>query len=242
MAEVRFGRSTVSGVLRRHRRPRTPFLSLSLLSSQRKRDLLHPEPAEGGGSSGASWEPRPRPVLIFWQNQRLPMTTSTPVPIDMFSAELLPGETIQWTGRPNPSVIFHPEDLSMIPFSLMWGGFAIFWLLGASGIWNIWANPPDRTFRWFGVIWGTPFVVVGQYLIWGRFVHDRWKKKRTYYAITNRRALIVEHGLHSRNVTAASFETLSTINKRVRSDGIGSIAFGGPVTGKWRSRNSPPRP
>jgi hypothetical protein len=171
------------------------------------------------------------------------MTNPTPVPFSVFSSELLPGETIQWSGRPNPRVIFHPEDTYMIPFSLLWGGFAIFWLLGASGIGNIWTNPPDRTFRWFGVIWGTPFVLVGQYFIWGRFVYERWKKQRTYYAVTNRRALIVEQGLRSRNVTAASLEALPMIDKRVRSDGIGSIAFGGPVIGKWRSgRNNPPRP
>jgi hypothetical protein len=181
-----------------------------------------------------------RPGTILWQNQ-MPMTT--PVPFEVFSPELLPGETIQWTGRPNPSVVFHPEDAFMIPFSLMWGGFAIFWLLGASGIANIFSKPPDRPFQWFGVIWGTPFVVVGQYMIWGRFVYASWLKKRTYYAITNRRALIVADGLRGRNVTATSFGTLPTIDKRVRSDGIGSIAFGGPVTGEWRSsRNNTPRP
>jgi hypothetical protein len=64
----------------------------------------------------------------------MPMTT--PIPFDVFSPELLPGETVQWTGRPNAAVIFHKEDWAMIPFSLLWGGFAIFWLLGASGIAN----------------------------------------------------------------------------------------------------------
>jgi hypothetical protein len=170
------------------------------------------------------------------------MTTPTPVPFDVFSAELLPGETIQWTGSPNPRVIFHSEDAYMIPFSLMWGGFAIFWLLGASGILQ-WSNHPNKNFEWFAIIWGVPFVLVGQYMIWGRFLYERWKKKRTYYALTNRRALIVEHGLRSHSISSASFETLSMIDKRVRSDGIGSISFGGPVTGKWRAgRNNPPRP
>jgi hypothetical protein len=161
---------------------------------------------------------------------------TTPVPFDLFSPELLPGETVQWTGRPNPRVIFHADDIGGIPFSLLWGGFAIFWLLGASGLWDIWANPPDKTFRWFGVIWGTPFVLVGQYLIWGRFVYARWKKKRTYYAITTRRALIVEHGLRSRSSVSTYFDNLPTIDKKVRSDGIGSIAFGAAVTGSgnWR--------
>jgi hypothetical protein len=59
---------------------------------------------------------------------------TTPLPFGVFSSELLPGETVQWTGRPNAAVILHKEDWGTIPFSLLWGGFAIFWLLGASGI------------------------------------------------------------------------------------------------------------
>ena len=66
---------------------------------------------------------------------------------------------VQWTGRPNAAVILHKEDWGTIPFSLLWGGFAIFWLLGASGIGNFWTNRPDKTFQWLGVIWGTPFVL-----------------------------------------------------------------------------------
>jgi hypothetical protein len=170
----------------------------------------------------------------------MPMTT--PIPFNAFSPELLPGETIQWTGRPNAAVIFHKEDGAMIPFSLLWGGFAIFWLLGASGIANFWTNRPDKTFQWFGVIWGTPFVLVGQYMIWGRFVYNYWKKQRTYYALTNRRAIIVENGLRGRRTSSAYFENMTIVDKWVRGDGIGSICFGGPVTGEWRSgRNNPPR-
>jgi hypothetical protein len=168
---------------------------------------------------------------------------NTTSPLEMFSAELLPGEKVEWTGRPNLSVIFHPEDWLVIPFSLLWGGFAIFWLLGASGFWGMWSNRPDRTFQWFGVIWGTPFVLVGQYMIWGRFVYRRWQKERTYYALTSRRALIVRSGFNERSCSSAYFENLTLIDKRVRSDGIGDISFGGPVTGEWQwGKSKPPKP
>jgi hypothetical protein len=168
---------------------------------------------------------------------------TTPVPFDVFSSELLPGETVQWTGRPNPAVMFHNDDWGMIPFSLFWGGFAIFWFLGASGIWDVWKNRPDRTFQWFGVIWGTPFFLIGQYLIWGRFIYRRWKKRRTYYALTNRRALIVESGVRSRTASSAYFDSMTMLDKWVRSDGVGTLSFGGPVTGEWRwGKNNPPRP
>ena len=41
------------------------------------------------------------------------------------------------------------------------------------------------------VLWGVPFVVIGQYMVWGRFLYDAWLKPRTYYGITNRRVLIL---------------------------------------------------
>jgi hypothetical protein len=44
------------------------------------------------------------------------MQMTTPVPFDVFSSELLPGETVQWTGSPNAAVILHKEDWGMIPF------------------------------------------------------------------------------------------------------------------------------
>ena len=150
---------------------------------------------------------------------------TTPVPLDALSAELLSGESIHWSGQPNRSVIFHPDDALMIPFSLAWGGFAIFWLLGASGIWDVFSNKPNHSFQIFGIIWGTPFVVIGQYMIWGRFLYERWKKRRTFYILTNRRALIIEQGLRGRKTTSVYLSDLSIVDKRIRNDGIGDIAL-----------------
>lgn len=171
------------------------------------------------------------------------MTMTTNVPFDVFSGELLPGETVQWAGRPNAGVIFHKEDWTVIPFTLLWGGFAILVFVGASGMGKFWTNRPDKTFQWFDAIWGTAFVLIGQYMIWGRFVYSYWKKQRTCYALTNRRALIVENGLKGSRTSSAYFDNMTIVDKRVRGDGIGSISFGGPVTGEWRmGRHNPPRP
>src|SRR5262249_26298505 len=110
-------------------------------------------------------------------------------------------------------------------------------------IWDISTTHPNRPFEYFGLIWGTPFVLAGQYLIWGRFVYARWKKRRMFYALTSRRALIVQNGMKGRTSSSAYFDNLSVVEKRVRPDGIGIISFGGPVTGEWRwGKNNPPRP
>ena len=50
------------------------------------------------------------------------------------SGDLLDGETVVWTGQPNPNQWFSPGDIVMVPFSLMWGGFAFFWEANVLGL------------------------------------------------------------------------------------------------------------
>ena len=136
--------------------------------------------------------------------------------------ELLTGESIVWTGQPNTRVVFHKEDTTLIPFSLLWGGFAIFWEMGVMGLGPFGTNPSEP---WsFGVVWGIPFVVVGQYLIWGRFLYAFWKKSRIYYAVTNQRAVAVQSS-PSRRVSSVYLDALPMLQKSVRHDGIGTVTF-----------------
>jgi len=109
-----------------------------------------------------------------------------------------------------------------VPFSLMWGGFAIFWETLASGMWGAKSN--SGPMNWFMMLWGIPFIVIGQYLIWGRFLTARWKKKRTYYALTNRRVIVVQNGW-SRKMASAYVDTLPTIIKEKASNGLGTLRF-----------------
>ena len=43
-------------------------------------------------------------------------------------------EKLLWSGKPRSGIVFRTCDIFMIPFSLMWGGFAIFWEIGALSI------------------------------------------------------------------------------------------------------------
>jgi hypothetical protein len=133
---------------------------------------------------------------------------------------LQPGEKILWTGRPDPSRLVSRTDAFLIPFSFMWGGFAIVWEGGV-----LLTGAP--TFFW---LWGIPFVVVGQYLIWGRFLYKRWDRRRTVYALTNQRALILRGG----SIQSVFLNHLPNINQSVRADGSGSLEFGSSAG--WNGR------
>jgi hypothetical protein len=51
--------------------------------------------------------------------------------------ELASGESVVWAAQPKVGVISHKEDSYLVPLSLLWGGFAIFWEGAASGIWGL---------------------------------------------------------------------------------------------------------
>jgi hypothetical protein len=142
-----------------------------------------------------------------------------PSPQADFVDHLLAGERVLWTGRPDPNRLFSANDIFLIPFSLMWGGFALFWEASVVGI----GISSGHAAPSFFLVWGIPFVLIGQYFIWGRFIYKRWDRKRTAYAVTNQRLL----ALKGNSLQSMFLTQLPTINQTVRSDGSGTLDFGG---------------
>ena len=129
--------------------------------------------------------------------------------------ELASGEEIRWTGGPKQGLLLTTGDAVMIPFSLLWGGFAIFWEVMA-----ITMGAP-----FFFALFGLPFVAIGLYLIFGRFFHDAWTRKKTLYAVTNQRVIIYKGGKTS-SIQSIFLNDLNGISLVKKSDGTGSIFFG----------------
>lgn len=143
--------------------------------------------------------------------------------------ELAAGERLLWSGQPRQGVFLRGADAFMIPFSLLWGGFAIFWEYSVV--------VQDSPF--FMKLWGIPFVVMGLYLIVGRFPADAKLRERTYYGLTDRRALIVS-GLFSRSVRSVELRTVQEVNLREGGDRTGTVTFGAQAPGNWSGMASWP--
>jgi hypothetical protein len=92
------------------------------------------------------------------------------------------GKPALWSGHPPQGLVLRASDALLIPFSLLWGGFAIFWEWGVTHT----GRTPPPIFP----IFGGAFVAVGVYMIVGRFFYDAWKRGRTLYVLTEDRAII----------------------------------------------------
>jgi hypothetical protein len=138
---------------------------------------------------------------------------------------LLTGERTLWSGRPAQGLLLTGRDAFLIPFSFLWGGFAVFW---ESTV----LTQPNTGY--FG-LWGIPFVLVALYLIVGRFLLDAWMRAGTLYAVTNRRILISRSGPFAK-FTALSLDRLPDASISENAGGRGTIRFGPAQT--FGGRNS----
>jgi hypothetical protein len=144
--------------------------------------------------------------------------------VNPFQSYLLPGERISWTGQPKQGLALGPRDGLLIPFSLLWGGFALFWNVG------VWTFPKTgQGIDWFMRLWGLPFLVAGLYFIMGRFFHDAAIRKRLFYAVTDQRVLV----LRGSKITSLDIRRLPRLELSEHRDGTGTLAFEAANSGPW---------
>lgn len=138
--------------------------------------------------------------------------------------ELDSKERLLWAGMPKQGTVFRGSDAFMIPFSLIWGGFAIFWEYTVLFTMPKGPNAPDGIGLVFP-IFGIPFVVIGLYMIFGRFICDSKKRAKTFYGLTDQRAIIVS-GMVSKNIKSLNLKTMTDVSLSEKSNGYGTIIFG----------------
>jgi hypothetical protein len=125
--------------------------------------------------------------------------TIDPQAAQQIQPELMSGESVYWAGMPNPRIIFHSDDWTAIPFTLIWTGFFLFWEADALGMRGKASRHGE--IKVFMALWGIPFLVIGNWMVWGRFLADAWLKRRTYYAVTNLRVLVLQDGWKKKTST-----------------------------------------
>ena len=122
-------------------------------------------------------------------------------------------EVLLWAEKPKEGIIFRTADIFLVPFSVLWCGFAIFWFISASEAGGFFA------------LFGIPFVIVGLIFVFGRFIIDSVQRKNTYYGLTEDR-IIIKSGFFSKNVKSLNIKTLSDIEYNEKNDRSGTISIG----------------
>lgn len=136
-------------------------------------------------------------------------------PEHQIEPELEPNERLLWAGRPRQGVLLRGYDLYVISLGLLSCGFAIFLETAA-----ILGGAP-----FFLMFWGIPFLLMGLYMVVGRFWIDARQRANTYYGVTNERVIIIS-GLFRRSVDWLLIDVIKDMSVTVRSDGIGTVTLG----------------
>jgi len=145
---------------------------------------------------------------------------------DPFAGRLLREEKVIWRGRPKQGFMLTSRDAVLIPVSLVWCGFIIFWES------SVLRNPNAPIFM---VLFGGLFLLIGLFLTVGRFFVDAWIRARVFYALTDRRILILR-SRPSIKFQSVSLDRLPEATLDETSQGRGSIRFG-PTTEIWKGRS-----
>jgi hypothetical protein len=122
-------------------------------------------------------------------------------------------EKLYWVSKPPTGIRFRAIDWVLIPFSMLWGGFAIFWTFMATSM--------GGAFGLFGI----PFVIVGLFLMFGRFIADSRYRAGMVYALSDRRVIILS-GLRKKTVQSFWLDNLPHLDFRFKADGSGDILLG----------------
>lgn len=128
-------------------------------------------------------------------------------------AHLEPGEKLLWSGQPQAGLILRVGELFAIPFMFVWGGGLL--TVGVLALDALLLHPEKIAPG------GLPLVLVimpvafvfGFYVLIGRFLLDDRLQKKTLYAITDRRFLILS-GLWWRFCRVRALNEISVVFRR----------------------------
>ena len=150
--------------------------------------------------------------------------TTTPAPEleTILRRELLPGERLLWSGRPDPSRL--RAIFAIWFFAVPWTAFALFWEAMALLPWMASSHTPLGIQWSFGIIFplfGLPFIGIGLGMLWMPFKARR-KAAQTIYGLTDRRMLRVTAGT-KRESASVLISQMGPIDVTADADGYGTL-------------------
>ena len=141
--------------------------------------------------------------------------------LNHLETELAPGERLLWSGQPKGGFHLLRGDGFLIPFGIAWLGFSLFWMVLA------FRAPREAGAEWLNFVFplfGIPFVLVGIYLVGGRYWFDARKRAQTALAITDKRVFSTRAG-DKRSFQALDLNEIGEVTVVEMKDRSGTIRF-----------------
>ncbi|MCT4660870.1 MAG: hypothetical protein N4A40_03340 [Tissierellales bacterium] len=127
---------------------------------------------------------------------------------------LYDNEKILWLGKPKIK-IFSVLDILIIPVTIIWLGIIVAWETMAFSI------GAPFIFQLFAV----PYILIGLYVLIGRYILKIYLKRNTNYCVTNQRIIILKK-LKSFKVESEEISNLSIVNIENKGHNFGNVIFG----------------
>ncbi|AQR93141.1 hypothetical protein [Clostridium saccharoperbutylacetonicum] len=143
--------------------------------------------------------------------------------LDAFKRHLLKEEKILWSGKPNNKKLYSKEDaFSIFHGTCMIAGGVFGIVFGTGSLDQIASDPMPFI---VSILLSTPFFIVGFYQLIVKAIRRKYKKEKTFYAITNKRLLIFEVGKDEK-VISKYISQINKVDVNTSNKGMGTIEFG----------------
>lgn len=145
--------------------------------------------------------------------------------------ELNPGETIEWSGKPNSGIIIKTDDVIPLLINLIFIALAFFFLrtIFINGI-----SPLGvLLFLLVGSLAALPFFSI----LAGTLFFQPHLRKNRLYVVTNQRIIILTKGKNI-NIKSVRLDAIRVMNINVRKDGQGTLRLGEEINTPWSSRHT----
>ena len=146
---------------------------------------------------------------------------------NIFKKQLLKEEKILWSGKPNINKLYSKKDAFSIFYGIgMIGGGLVGIVNGIRIMKGLMVQNTSKPMSWnVSFLFSIPFFVIGLYHLIGKQIRRRHTQEKTFYAITNKRLLIVEASA-SEKVISKYISQINKVDVITNNNEIGTIEFG----------------
>ena len=133
---------------------------------------------------------------------------------------LEPDEEILWSGKPGGQIIFSDALSFLTIFGIAISFFSLTWMVGTL---VAVARPGAPILAYLFPLFALPFLLFGLQMAGGHILIDAYRRRRTWYTLTNKNAYIATSGLWKKSLDIYPVEEMNVL--RIEPGALGTVIF-----------------